>query len=42
MPTTKGRALPTWVRAYTVGPQKYMRIGAGGAGNSTSERVDVS
>src|SRR4051794_19397114 len=36
-----GRALPTWARAYTVGPQKYMRIGPGGSGNSTSARWRV-
>ena len=42
MPTTNGRAFPMWARAYTVGPQTYMRTGAGGAGSSTSERVYVS
>ena len=39
MPTTNGRALPTWARAYTVGPQTYMRTGPGAAGRSTSPRV---
>ena len=42
MPTTNGRALPTWARAYTVGPQKYIRTGPGGGGSSTSERENVS
>src|SRR4051795_9887415 len=41
MPTTNGRALPTCARAYTVGPQKYMRTGPGGAGSSSSRRVRV-
>src|SRR3954464_9250056 len=42
MPTTNGRALPTCARAYTVGPQKYMRIGPGGGGSSCLVRVSVS
>jgi hypothetical protein len=39
---TNGRALPTWMRWYTVGPQKYIRIGPGGAGSSWSCLVAVS
>jgi hypothetical protein len=39
---TKGTALPTWIRWYTVGPQKYIRTGPGGGGNSTSPRDSVS
>ena len=39
MPITNGRALPMWARAYTVGPQKYIRIGPGGAGRSCFDRV---
>src|SRR5689334_22955748 len=42
MPITNGRPLPTWARAYTVGPQKYMRTGPGGGGSSTSDFVYVS
>src|SRR5215210_580850 len=42
MPTTNGRALPTCARAYTVGPQTYIRTGPGAAGRSTSDLVYVS
>src|SRR5579862_7272565 len=42
MPMTNGRALPTCARAYTVGPQKYIRTGPGGFGSSTSDFVYVS
>src|SRR5947209_16122876 len=42
MPRTNGRALPMCARAYTVGPQKYMRIGPGGGGSSCFRRVAVS
>ena len=35
-------AFPTWMRWYTVGPHKYIPIGPGGGGSSTSERVNVS
>jgi hypothetical protein len=42
MKTTNGRALPTWARAYTVGPQAYIPIGPGGGGSSWSCRVRVS
>jgi hypothetical protein len=31
-----------WARAYTVGPQKYIRTGPGAGGSSTSEREYVS
>jgi hypothetical protein len=30
------------MRWYTVEPQTYIRIGPGGGGSSTSERVSVS
>src|SRR3954447_27021698 len=42
IPITNGRALPTCARAYTVGPQKYIRTGPGGGGSSTSDFVYVS
>ena len=42
MKTTYGRALPTWIRWYTVGPQTYMRIGPGGGGSSCLRRVRES
>src|SRR5438270_9376510 len=41
MPRTHGRALPMCARWYTVGPQKYIRIGPGGGGSSSSRRVSV-
>src|SRR5579864_4912044 len=41
MPKTNGRALPMCARWYTVGPQKYIRIGPGGGGSSSSRRVSV-
>src|SRR5215211_7096938 len=41
-PRISGTALPTWMRVYTVGPQKYIRIGPGGGGSSRFERVKVS
>src|SRR5438105_7299968 len=41
MPRTNGRALPMCARWYTVGPQKYIRIGPGGGGSSSSRRVSV-
>ena len=42
IPITNGRALPMCARAYTVGPQKYIRIGPGGSGSSRFARVKVS
>ena len=42
MPSTKGRELPTWMRWYTVEPQKYIRIGPGAGGSSTCAPVNVS
>src|SRR5262249_29971870 len=42
IPTTNGRALPTCARAYTVGPQKYIRTGPGGGGSSAADFVYVS
>jgi hypothetical protein len=39
MDSTKGRALPMWMRWYTVGPQKYKPIGPGGGGSSRVRRV---
>src|SRR5690348_12031945 len=41
MPSRKGRAFPMCARAYTVGPQKYIRIGPGGGGSSSIRRVSV-
>src|SRR5215213_8240780 len=40
--TDTANALPTWMRRYTVGPQKYIRTGPGGGGRSTSDFVYVS
>src|SRR3954447_24669807 len=40
--TETANAFPTWMRRYTVGPQKYMRTGPGGSGRSTSDLVYVS
>src|SRR6185312_6942362 len=41
IPSTNGRALPMCARWYTVGPQKYMRIGPV-SGSSTFVLVSVS
>src|SRR5260370_37225435 len=38
----KGRALPMWMRWYTVGPQKYIPIGPGGGGRSSFRRAHES
>src|SRR6476660_1899032 len=42
MPMMNGRAFPICARAYTVGPQKYIRIGPGASGRSCFPRVYVS
>ena len=41
-PRTNGLALPTWTRAYTVGPQTYMPIWRRSGATSTSDLVSES